>query len=179
MKELSLHLLDLIENSIEAGAKNIFVEINKNKEKTVLRIVDDGRGIPEDILRDITNPFTTTRRTRKVGLGISLFNEVITNCSGKLNIKSKVGEGTELISEFPSNHIDLPPWGNLADTIYALIVTHPEINFNFKITTEKGSFEISTKDIKSKLGGDNSFFDPEVIRFIKSYLNQNLGGIGI
>lgn len=176
MKEISLHILDLVENSIEAGAKNILVEIVKEKESLKIRIKDDGKGISEEILREVKNPFITTRKTRKVGLGLALFNEVVNNCGGNLEIKSKVGEGTELIAFLPSTHLDLPPLGNISGTIYALITTCPDIDFYFRISFDNKNFEFSTKDFKEELG-DIPINHPQVISFLRLYLEKNLGGI--
>lgn len=176
MKELSLHILDLIENSIEAGAKNISLEIIKNQDKLEIRIKDDGRGIPEEILREIKSPFTTTRKTRKIGLGIPLFNEVVNNCGGSLEINSKVGEGTELIAILPSSHVDLPPLGNIVGTLYSLVVTAPNVNFHFKISFDGKLFEFSTEEWKRELG-EIPINHPQVLSMLKSYLEENLGGV--
>lgn len=176
MKELSLHLLDLIENSIEAGAKNIFMEVIKKENRLKIRIRDDGKGIPEDILREVKNPFTTTRKTRKVGLGISLFNEVVNNCGGSLEINSKIGEGTELIAILPTSHLDLPPLGNIVGTLYSLIVTAPDVNFYFKISFDGKLFEFSTEEWKKELG-EIPINHPQVLSILKSYLEENLGGV--
>ncbi len=175
MKELSLHILDLVENSIEAGAKNISVEIVKTEKFLEIIIKDNGKGIPEEILKEVMNPFITTRKTRKVGLGLSLFNEVVNNCGGNLEINSKVGEGTEIIAILPVFHLDLPPLGNISDTIYALIATCPNIDFYFKIVFDDKNFEFSTKDFKKELE-KVPINHPQVLSFLRLYLEENLGG---
>ncbi|MCS7201306.1 MAG: ATP-binding protein [Dictyoglomus sp.] len=178
MKEISLHILDLVENSISAGAKNILVEIMKDSKFLRIRIKDDGKGIPEEILKEIKNPFTTTRKTRRVGLGISLFNEIVGSCGGNLEIKSKLGEGTELVAILPASHLDLPPMGNISGTIYALVATCPDIDFFFKISFDDKNFEFSTKDLKAELG-EIPINHPQALSFLRLYLEKNLGGIGI
>jgi hypothetical protein len=176
MKELSLHILDLIQNSIEANAKNIFLEIKENDNEIMIRIKDDGKGIPKEILEDIKSPFTTTRKTRRIGLGISLFNEIITNCGGELQIMSEPGKGTEIIALLPSFHWDLPPWGDIVGTIYSIIATSPHIDFHIKIFLRGKNFEFSTKDIKKEING-LPINHPEVLSFIHNYLKENLGGV--
>ncbi|MCX7845443.1 MAG: ATP-binding protein [Dictyoglomaceae bacterium] len=175
MKEISLHILDLVENSIEAGAKNILLEIVKNNKILKIRIKDDGKGIPEEILKEVKNPFTTTRKTRKVGLGLALFNEVVNNCGGNLEINSKVGKGTELIAILPASHWDLPPIGNISGTIYALIATCPHVDFSFKISFGDKNFEFSTKDLKEELG-EIPINHPQALSLLRLYLEKNLGG---
>ncbi len=175
MKEISLHILDLLENSIEAGAKNILLEIVKTEEFLKIIIKDDGKGMPEEILKEAMNPFTTTRKTRKVGLGLALFSEVVNNCGGNLEINSKMGEGTEIIAILPVSHLDLPPLGNIADTMYALIATCPNVDFYFKFIFDDKNFEFSTKDFKKELG-EIPINHPRVLSFLRLYLEKNLGG---
>ncbi len=177
MKELSLHLLDLVQNSIEAGAKNIYIEMKKDLEnkKLFLKVKDDGKGIPPEVLEELKDPFFTTRKTRKVGLGIPLFWEVVRSCNGNLNIKSEVGRGTEIIAEVPYDCIDLPPLGDISGTVLSLIVTNPDLNLSFKFEKNGDIFEFSTEDLKRELNGIplNSL---EVISFLKKYIYENLGG---
>jgi len=177
MKELSLHILDLVQNSIEAGAKNIYIEMKKDidKQKLILRIQDDGRGIPPDILEELKNPFYTTRTTRKVGLGIPLFWEVVRNCGGDMNIVSEIGKGTSIYAEIPINCIDLPPVGDIPGTILSIIVTNPEVNLSLKFEKDNDTFVFSTKDLRQELG-EISINSLEVISFLKNYLYENLGG---
>jgi|UniRef100_A0A7C3SQC2 hypothetical protein len=176
MKELSLHILDIVQNSIEANAKNIYLEIRKDLQKGILYIIikDDGKGMPKEILEEIKNPFFTSRTTRKVGLGVPLFYELIKNCGGEVKINSEVGKGTEIYAEVPFLCVDLPPMGNLSGTILGLIVTNPDIDFEIKIVKNGDEVNISTKEIKKSI--DIPINSPEVISFLKEFLNENLGG---
>ncbi|HOP94683.1 MAG TPA: ATP-binding protein [Dictyoglomaceae bacterium] len=177
MKELSLHILDLMQNSIEAGAKNIWLEMIKDNlsDKLIIKLKDDGKGIPQEILEEVKNPFFTTRKTRKVGLGIPLFNEVINSCGGKMEVKSEPGKGTEVYAEVPLSHLDLPPIGDLPGTILGIIVTNPEINLHLNLKDNDREFNFSTEVLKEELR-EIPLNSPESISFLKLYLKENLGG---
>lgn len=177
MKELSLHILDLIQNSIEAGAKNIYIEMKKDLEKKrlILKIQDDGKGIPPEVLEELKDPFYTTRTTRKVGLGIPLFWEVVRNCGGNMDIVSEVNKGTSIYVEIPMDCIDLPPIGDIPGTILSIIVTNPEIDISLKFEKGNDVFLFSTEDLKKELG-KIPLNNLEVISFLKNFLYENLGG---
>ena len=122
MKELSLHILDISQNSITAGAKLIELEIieNFNSDELTIKIKDNGKGMDEETVKKVSDPFFTTRTTRKVGLGISMFKANAELCSGWLEIKSELGVGTEISCLFKHSHIDRAPLGNMADTIMTM-----------------------------------------------------------
>ena len=112
MRDLSLHILDLTQNSVKAGASLVQVLIRDSERDDLIRIeiVDDGCGMDTDLLERVTSPFTTTRTTRKVGLGIPLFKQVAEMCGGQLTLQSTVGKGTKTQATFIASHMDLPPW---------------------------------------------------------------------
>ncbi len=134
MEDLSLHILDIVENSIRADAKNIKIKLIENREKDLLtlEIKDDGKGMSRRIKKKSTHPFFTTKEGKKVGLGLSLLAQSAQEADGKLKIKSEKGKGTEIIVSYKLNHIDRKPLGNIEETINCLRVTHPEINFFFE-----------------------------------------------
>lgn len=177
MKELSLHILDLVQNSIEAGAKNIYIEIKKDldKKRLILRIQDDGKGIPPEVLEELKDPFYTTRTTRKVGLGIPLFWEVVRNCGGNMNIVSEIGKGTSILAEIPIDCIDLPPIGDISGSILSIIATNPEIDLSLRLEKSNDVFVFSTKELRKELG-EVPLNSLEVMSFLKNYLYENLGG---
>ena len=128
MRDLSLHILDLTQNSVKAGASLVQVLIRDSERDDLIRIeiVDDGCGMDTDLLERVTSPFTTTRTTRKVGLGIPLFKQVAEMCGGKLTLQSTVGKGTKTQATFIASHMDLPPMGDLKGTMETLIIANPE-----------------------------------------------------
>jgi len=175
MKELSYHILDIANNSVRAKASHLIINIHENREKNELKIIisDNGNGIPPDIYKDIKNPFTTSRTTRKVGLGIPLLNDTCLNCNGHLNIDTELGKGTRLEALMELTHIDRPPMGNLVSTILTLFVSHEDINIDFTYQVDETSFSLSTQMLKEILG-DISLNTPEISQWIREYLMDNI-----
>lgn len=151
MKELSLHLLDLVENSIRAQAKKIVLvvveEISENRLEILIQ--DDGEGMDEETLRRIWDPFFSGQK-KKVGLGIPLFAQVVEQCGGKVEVFSKKGAGTRIRAIVPRNHIDLPPLGNLPETLALLVVSHPEIEWDVRHVVEGREWWFNSKDLLSR-----------------------------
>ena len=150
MQDLSLHILDVAENSINADATLIEISINEDLQKDTLElvIIDNGRGIAKDIVDKVTDPFYTTRTTRKVGMGLPLLAQAAQLCDGQLSVDSKEGKGTKIISTFKRSHLDMKPLGNLTQTLITLIGGHPGIDFIYKHRKEKDDFEMDTREIK-------------------------------
>jgi hypothetical protein len=174
MNELSLHILDICENSIKANAKNVtlIIEENTSSNTFIIKIIDDGEGMNEETLKKVTDPFYTTRTTRKVGLGISLFKMAAELTGGFLNIDSQLGKGTTVEVLFHNNHIDRAPLGDISDTIITLISRgNFDLNYTHKIDEE--SFNFNTKDIKEFLGQDN-LDDPSIILWIRNHIKENI-----
>ena len=160
MNELSLYILDITQNSITANSKNVHLTINRSIRRNLLTIdiVDDGKGMDEETVKRVSDPFFTTRTTRKVGLGIPLFKELCELCEGSFHIESKVGVGTTLKATFKLDSIDLPPLGNLIDTLYILITNPQGVEIYYKEVVEKidgtdKEFNFSTVEIKEALDG--------------------------
>ena len=173
MKDLSLNVLDITHNSISAGAEHIDLSISIDTESIIICITDDGCGMDEDMLARVTDPFTTTRTTRKVGMGIPLFKLAAEQTKGTLSIKSKKGEGTEVRAVFNKNHIDCPPLGDMASTAAMLMAAVPaESDLTYTFSTEKGSFSIGTAEIREILGTDISLSEPEVQMWIREYIQE-------
>lgn len=131
MENLSLHILDIVENSIRADAKEILIEIVEDTEKDLLTVLinDDGKGMDECILKNVLDPFFTTKNGKRVGLGLSLLSQASKQAGGKLTIDSKKGEGTKVEATFRLSHPDIKPMGDMIETIAVLIASHPEIRF--------------------------------------------------
>ena len=181
MEELSYHILDLVQNSIRAKATKIEVEIEDLKQQDILliKVKDNGIGMDEKTLKKVDNPFYTTKKNKKVGLGISLLKQTALFCEGDFYIDSKKDEGTIIIAKFKRSHVDLPPLGNLEDTILSLISSAQNFDIVFRIITDKGSFSLNSSEIKKELGKDIPLCTPEVISFLKDYINRGLKSVGI
>ncbi len=177
MKELSLNILDIAENSVKAKAKNIKIEIFETVDMLKFTISDDGSGMTEEFLKNVTDPFTTTRTTRPVGLGIPLLKMAAEQTGGSVEIKSRHYEkypdshGTETSATFFKRHIDMAPLGDIVETVVTLIQCNPDIEFYFSHQSEKGRVELDTKELRCILG-DVPLNNIEVILWIKEYLSE-------
>lgn len=180
MEDLSLHILDIVQNSIKAEAELIIINItvDKKADKLTISVVDDGFGMDEDMIKRVTDPFFTTRTTRSVGLGIPLLKAAAQSTGGDLIIKSKPGDGTELTVWLGISNIDRPPTGSMEDTMVTLVICNPDIDFVFTYNNEDGNFKFDTREIRQMLDGvplDN----PSVIDWIKGYISEGIAKIGI
>ena len=174
MEDLSLHILDIAENSITAGAKNIEIKVLEDTKKDIIRIeiIDDGKGMTEEQIQKVTDPFFTSRTTRKVGLGLSLLNQAAKMANGTMNIKSTVGKGTDVNATFQLGHIDRQPLGNIAETIITLIAGYPETNIKYMHQRDDQKFVFDTVEIKDRLQGI-AINSTSALIFIKKYITEN------
>lgn len=133
MQDLSLHILDIVENGIRAGARQIDIHVfeDAKRDRLEIEIRDDGEGMDPPILKKATDPFFTTKTTRRVGLGLSLLKEAAKTAGGDLSLYSVPGEGTTVTATFQLSHVDRKPMGELAKTLEVLMIAHPEIHFRF------------------------------------------------
>ena len=181
MKELSLNVLDIAENSVKAGATLIRIHIEETEETLTLTVTDDGCGMTEEILERVTNPFCTTRTTRKVGLGIPLLKLAAEQTGGTVTIRSKhvslfpEEHGTELVALFYKTHIDFTPMGDIISTVTTLIQGSPGIDFEFVHTDPKGEVLLDTRQVREVLGEEIPLSEPDVIRWIAEYLKEQYG----
>lgn len=176
MFELALHILDLVQNSIVAGARliEIRIEISLGRDLLTLSISDDGRGMDEALRERVVSPFETTRTTRKVGLGIPMFKQLSEMCEGDFSLESAPGKGTRIMASFLLHHIDRPPLGDLAGTMRALLAGCPEeLDFRLAMADGTEAFEFDTREIKDVLGGV-PLDAPEVSVWIGEYLSEGI-----
>ena len=174
MPEISLNVLDVAENSIRAEASlvQILVTVDLEGNRLEIQIKDDGKGMTEEQMAKVTDPFFTTRTTRKVGLGIPFFKLAAEATGGSFQIESRVGEGTDVTTVFQLDHIDRMPLGDITSTIHTLIVYNPQTDFLYRYTYGQESFDLDTRQMKEILGGV-PLDAPEVSAYIKEYLDEN------
>ena len=173
MKELSLHLLDVAKNSVAAGATWVDISLDEDKDgRLTIVISDNGRGMSPEFLAQVTDPFTTTRTTRKVGLGLPLYRMAAEQTGGSFSIESVEGEGTTVTAVFHRDHLDCPPMGDLAGTVALLIQGSPWIDFTLLHTTPKGGYEFTTEEIRDYLGSEVPLDAPEVFVWLSEYLEE-------
>ncbi len=175
MHEISLHILDLVENSTGAGASivSVSVEEDSRRDELRIRIADNGKGMDASLVSKVTDPFVTSRTTRKVGLGLPLMDMTTRMCGGKLQIESVVGSGTTVDAAWQLSHLDRPPLGNMASTVKAILVMNPGILFRYVHTVDDRSFSLDSGEIRAALG-DLPLTQPEVLDWIDQYLKENL-----
>ena len=176
MRELSLHILDVVQNAIAAGASLVSIEIDEQKGSDLLTIsvTDDGRGMPEELLESVSDPFTTTRSTRKVGLGIPLMKAGAIRSGGDLSIRSELGKGTALAATYRLSHIDRPPLGDIAETVVALVACNPkkpDFVLHYRVDAQKYAFD--TRQVKNALG-PVPLATPEVLAWMRDNLKEGI-----
>lgn len=177
MKELSLNILDIAENSVKAKATLTEIKIVEEGDKLTLTIKDDGCGMTDEILKTVTNPFYTTRTTRKVGMGLPLLKLEAELTGGNLSISSKhISEypdehGTVVTAVFYKNHIDCTPLGDVVASITTLIQGHPDTDFLFNHKKEEREVLLDTRELRQVLG-DVPLNTYDVIKWIEEYLNE-------
>lgn len=164
MKELSLHILDLVENGLRAGAQKIVISVRENSQEDLLEITieDDGAGMDEETKERVLDPFFSTKGKR-IGIGLPLVAQLAAQCGGKLEILSEKGKGTKVRATFRKSHIDLPPLGDLSETLFVLLASHPEIEFVFSHEVDGCSWSFNSRELFRELGiedGRNIFFIP-------------------
>ncbi len=176
MRELSLHILDIVQNSISANAKNILIEISEQADTDWMSIViaDDGKGMDAEFLAEVTSPFATTRTTRKVGLGIPLFKEAAEETGGSFTIESTPGKGTKVCAVFGYSHIDRQPLGDIASVMHILVHGNPDLDFYYKHLVGENEFIFDTKQIREVLGEEVRLDLPEILNWISKNLHSGI-----
>ncbi|HBL40609.1 MAG TPA: ATP-binding protein [Ruminococcaceae bacterium] len=180
MREWSLHLLDIAQNSISAGASRIEMRItfSASSQELTVTVADNGCGMTPQQLERVTDPFYTTRTTRKVGLGVPLMKQSAEQTGGSFSIKSEVGKGTELSARFCTNHVDCAPVGDLASTVVTLIALNDDRDFLLDIHTDQSSYTLDTHLLRTVLD-PVPLNEAKVLQWIKEALveqTQNLSG---
>lgn len=176
MKELSLNILDVAKNSVTAGATKIEILVEETPERLTITITDNGCGMTPEFVKKVTDPFTTTRTTRKVGMGLPLMKMEAQMSGGDLSIESQVGKGTTVKSWFDPENIDMPPLGDLTSSVTTLIQGSPDIDFIFTHRTPTGEYTLDTGEIR-QIMGDIPLSEPEVIAWLTDYLRENESNI--
>jgi signal transduction histidine kinase len=178
MKELSLNILDIAQNSIKAEATRVEISLVQTGKWLTIRITDDGKGMSPAFAAEAANPFTTTRTTRKVGMGLPLFKLAAEQTGGSFAIESqqarKEGDahGTIVAASFDTAHVDCAPLGDVAETILTLIQGNPELSLTYVRQTEAGEQRLSTDEMREILGEDVPLNSPDVLAWAREFLAQ-------
>ncbi len=174
MRELSLNVLDIVQNSIKAEASLIEIELIEstvNKE-LLIGIYDNGKGMTSEQVQSVTDPFFTTRTTRKVGLGIPFFKMAAEMTGGSFEIESEVGVGTKVRAAFKTDHVDFTPVGDMCSTIVILITMNLDVDFLYKRAVDSKEFTVDTRQLKEILG-DVPLDEPSIVSWLTDYIKEN------
>lgn len=171
MKDLSMHILDIAENSVRAGSTEVNVELYYQDSRLELVIRDNGCGMDAEMVRNITDPYLTSRMSRKVGLGLPFLKMNAEQTGGSVSVESEPGKGTIVRAIFVKDHIDCIPEGDLPATLASLITGHPGVNFRIRIDKNGESFDLSTKEIMDVLDGI-PVSHPKVGVFVRNMLKE-------
>ena len=179
MRELALNVLDIAENSLRAGAKLVQITLSADfaADTMSIAIEDDGCGMSEEMLASVCDPFTTTRTTRKVGMGVPLFKYSAESAGGTFSIRSKIGEGTCVTATYKISHVDRMPLGDFGGVALQLVTMNPGTDFRIQVTDGPREGVLDTREVKEILGEDIPLGAPEVRAFLKEYIQENLVSI--
>lgn len=177
MKELSLNILDIAENSVKANATLTKIELFEDDTHLKITISDNGHGMSEEVCKQVTDPFYTTRTTRNVGMGIPLFKMSAEQTGGSFSITSKeasrfADHGTVTQAEFIKNHLDFTPLGDVVATITTLVQGHPDTDFYFCHEKGEKRVEFDTREVRQVLGDDMPLSEYDVIKWIEGFLTE-------
>ncbi len=175
-RDLSQHLMDIAENSTTAGATllHIYIDEDPDANRLSVEVRDNGRGMDPQMLLRVSDPWVTTRTTRKVGLGIPFLKQTAEMCGGDFQITSVPGEGTATRAAFEFDHIDRPPLGDLAGTLLCIIVGNPTLDVVYCHHVGPGEFVFDTRELRELLGPEVPLYDPEILGFIRGTLTEEL-----
>jgi len=180
MLELAMHILDIAENSVRAGAKIVTIRILEDltKDLYVMEIADDGRGMNAEERQRALDPFYTTKKVRKVGLGLPMLQNATRNTGGAFRLDSSVGRGTTVMANFRRGHIDRQPLGNIASSLLGLILGNPGVDFLYEHRVDGRSYTLDTRELRKELE-DVPLSHPEVTKLIRENINEGLKEIGV
>lgn len=175
MNELSLHILDICQNSIKANATLIDIQIDESIHENYFRITikDNGSGMNAKTLSEVADPFFTTRTTRKVGMGISLFKMAAEMAGGELSIQSELNKGTTVTASFQHNHIDRAPLGSIEETLMILVMNEAEIDIRYRHTFHDQTYIFDTREVKQVLDGI-PLTDANVVLWVKNNIKEGI-----
>jgi anti-sigma regulatory factor (Ser/Thr protein kinase) len=179
VQDLSLHILDIVENSLAAGSRRVEIRVDENiaADQMVIEIVDDGCGMDEERVRKALDPFFTTKTVRRVGLGLPLLEEACRMSNGEMRIESSPGKGTRVRATFQHSHIDRKPLGNMRDTLITLMAGHPQLDLLYEHRRGGKTFSLDTREIRAELG-EIPLDAPQVLSALRKLIQSGLEELG-
>jgi hypothetical protein len=179
MLELSMHILDIVQNSLAAGSTRVEIRIREDlpEDLLIIEVKDNGRGISDAMLPRVTDPFVTTRTTRQIGLGLSLLKEAAERCGGCLEVYSVKDRGTRVVARFRLDHFDRAPLGDMGETMGILITGNPRVDFLYEHRVDAKKYTLETMEMREILGSIG-LEDPSVLDFVRQDVERGLKTIG-
>lgn len=175
--DLAMHLADLVQNSLRAGARSVGITLARRGDSLFLEVTDDGAGIPEDLLSRVTDPFFSTKPGARVGLGIPLLVQTAEETGGECRVEGREGGGTRVWARLGWDHPDRPPLGDLPGTLVPLLATHPEVEFTVELRDDRAAWTLSTRELREHLG-EVPLTHPDVLRLMERELEEGLAHMG-
>lgn len=178
MRELALHILDIAENSVNASSSMVRISIHENTvtDRLSFSITDNGKGMDEELVRQVVDPFYTSRTTRRVGLGLPLLKAAAEICNGGLTITSSVNKGARVSCWFQHSHVDRMPLGDMVSTMTMLLIGYPDIHWIYRYEFNDRLFEFDDEYFKKELG-DIALSEPTIISFLRIHLEEGMHGV--
>jgi hypothetical protein len=175
MLELSMHILDIVQNSLAAQASQVDIRIREDlgKDLLILEVEDNGRGMSPELTQRVTDPFYTSRTTREVGLGLPLLKLAAERCGGRLEVQSQEGKGTRVSATFGLDHFDRAPLGDMGETLAVLICGNPGVDFLYEHGVDGQTYRLATREMREILGPVR-LDEPSVHDFIRRDVQQGL-----
>ncbi|MCL4466380.1 MAG: ATP-binding protein [Chloroflexi bacterium] len=173
MRELSLHILDVLQNSLEAGASAVALSLEESTtlDQMVIEVADNGKGMAPEVARRASDPFYTSRTTRRVGLGLPLLAAACERSAGQLKIASTVGVGTTVTATLQLSNIDRAPLGDMAETVLSVVLHQPPVHLHYRHQVDGRTFSIDSAAFRRELGGV-PVSHPSVLRWLREYLAE-------
>jgi hypothetical protein len=179
LEDLSLHVLDVAENGLRAGASRIWIRIREDLVNDFMEVIieDNGRGMSPEMVDQVLDPFVTTRTERRVGLGLPLLANAARMAGGEVQISSLPGRGTRVRATFQHSHIDRQPLGDMGSTLVSLLLANPDVELVYEHSRNDEEFRLDTEDLREELH-PVPLDRPEVIGWIRDHVRQGLREIG-
>lgn len=180
MNDLSLHIIDIIQNSLSAGAKRIGLTVKEDSagDRLTISIEDNGKGMSPEVAAKLEDPFYTTRTTRKVGMGIPLFKQSAIQGGGNLSVESELGKGTVVTAWFGLSNIDRPPLGDVANSFVLMVSANPKIHFTLSYVVNENEYTFDSVEVAEVLG-DIELSDVRVIRMLEEMIRENINELKV
>ena len=175
MQDLAMQIMEIMQNSISAHASAITLQFTDSMKdnRITFKISDNGSGMSEDTVKKITNPFITSRMTRKIGMGLAFLKQTCDQCDGSLEIVSRLQKGTAVTAVLRRDCIDTPPTGDLGELMMECIQANEKIAYRFEYRSDQGCFSFDTDSVVKELDGV-SICEPNILLWIKEFVNQGI-----